>query len=133
MRDARLAAKTHRPVGAGHHRAAAQLQTGEHAVEGHRLRSEDVGPAEASLPAPQVGLHDQSESLIARSGCGRGKGEAQIRLGGGVAGRIRTLHRSGPTGHPFLARLRERGGGEEKQRQDTHIGYQDTLEAPRAR
>ena len=59
----------------GSHRAAAQVQSGEHAVEGDRPGAEHIGEMQPRLPAPEVGLHDQAECLVARAVGRGGKGK----------------------------------------------------------
>ena len=53
--------------------APAELQADEDAVEGHRPGAKYIGQAQARLSAPDVGLHDQAEGLVACAGFGGGK------------------------------------------------------------
>ena len=69
------------------------------------------------LPAPKVGLDNQAEALVARSGGRVGEGEAQVRLRRSVARGIRPVRRSGPTRHPLLTWLRAHQRSAEKREQ----------------
>ena len=105
-RDRLLAGESDRPGGAGHHCRAAHLKAGERGVERHGTGAEAVGQAEPHLPAPEVGLDDQPETLLVRPGIGVRERERQVRLGARVAHWVGSLVRAGPHRRPALGRGR---------------------------
>jgi len=64
-RDARLATKRHRLIGARYHGRTAPLKADKHTVESDRLRAQRIGKAQTRVCSPDIWTHDQAEGLIA--------------------------------------------------------------------